>query len=112
MPGLEQAIANAPARVVVACFASNVARLQTIGNIATLWRTHLAVLGRSLNDMIASAKVCGYLQENFNVVPAHDIGYLPPHEVLIIATGSQGESAAALKSPCSWHTSRTWSWNL
>ena len=96
MPGLEQAIANAPARVVVACFASNIARLQTIGDLAHSSGRHLAVLGRSLNDMIASAKVCGYLQDNFNVVPAHDIGYLPPHEVLIIATGSQGESAAAL----------------
>ena len=96
MPGLEQAIANAPARVVVACFASNIARLQTIGDLAHSSGRHLAVLGRSLNDMIASAKACGYLQENFNVVPAHDIGYLPPQEVLIIATGSQGESAAAL----------------
>jgi ribonuclease J len=96
VPGLEQAIANAPARVVVACFASNIARLQSIGDLAASNGRHLAILGRSLNDMVTSAKACGYLHENFNVVPAHDIGYLPPHEVLIVATGSQGEPGAAL----------------
>ena len=96
VPGLEQAIANAPARVVVACFASNIARLQSIGDLAASNGRHLAILGRSLNEMVKSAKACGYLNENFNVVPAHDIGYLPPQEVLIVATGSQGEPGAAL----------------
>ena len=96
LPGLHQAIAEAPKRVVVACFASNVARLQTIGNIAAASGRYLATLGRSLNDMVASAKASGYLLENFDVIPPHDLGYLPPEEVLILATGSQGEANAAL----------------
>lgn len=94
--GLELAIASAPKRVVVACFASNLARLQTIGDLAAAHGRFLAILGRSLNDMVASAKASGYLLNNFDVIPTHDIGYLPPEEVLIIATGSQGEPNAAL----------------
>ena len=82
--------------MVVACFASNIARLQTIGNIAAASGRYLATLGRSLNDMVASAKASGYLLNNFDVIPPHDLGYLPPEEVLILATGSQGETNAAL----------------
>ena len=94
--GLEQIIATAPARVVVTCFASNIARLQTLGQLAASNGRYLAVLGRSMNDMIASAKACDYLSDKFHVIPDHDIGYLPGKEVLIIATGSQGEPGAAL----------------
>ncbi|NCF34461.1 MAG: MBL fold metallo-hydrolase [Proteobacteria bacterium] len=96
LPGLQHAIAEAPSRVVVACFASNIARLQTIGNAAAASGRYLAILGRSLIDMVASAKASGYLLENFDVIPTHDIGYLPPEEILIVATGSQGEPNAAL----------------
>lgn len=83
-------------RVVVACFASNIARLQTLGNVAYLTKRYLGVIGRSLHNMTACARAAGYLRENFTVVDNADLGYLQPQEMLLLATGSQGEMGAAL----------------
>ena len=83
-------------RVVVACFASNIARLQTLGNVAHVSGRYLGLLGRSLHNMMSCAKAAGYLQSNFNPVDNADLGYLLPAETLLIATGSQGELNAAL----------------
>jgi len=93
---LLKAVQASPGRVVVACFASNVARLQTLGNVAHVAGRHLGMLGRSLYRMVSSARAAGYLRENFNVVDNFDLGYLLPGELLAIATGSQGEMNAAL----------------
>lgn len=83
-------------RVVVACFASNIARLQTIGNVAHVAGRYLGLLGRSLHNMAGCARAAGYLQDNFSVVNNADLGYLLPEKVLMVATGSQGEMRAAL----------------
>ena len=95
--GLLAEVEATSGRVVVACFASNLARLQTLGDIANKTGRYIGVLGRSLHEMIRSAKACGYLDANFDPVPTHDLGYLPPADVMIIATGSQGEPRAALQ---------------
>ncbi len=94
--GLLKAVKASKGRVVVACFASNIARLQTLGNVAHVAGRHLGILGRSLHRMVASARAAGYLKENFNVVDNFDLGYLLPEELLLLATGSQGEMNAAL----------------
>ncbi len=95
--GLLRAVKDSKGRVVVACFASNIARLQTLGNVAHVAGRHLGLLGRSLHRMVSSARAAGYLKENFNVVDNFDLGYLLPEELLAIATGSQGELNAALR---------------
>lgn len=94
--GLLKAVQGSQGRVVVACFASNIARLQTLGNVARVAGRHLGLLGRSLHRMVSSARAAGYLGENFSVVDNFDLGYLLPEETLLIATGSQGEMNAAL----------------
>ncbi len=94
--GLLAAVRGSEGRVVVSCFASNVARLQTMGNVARLANRYVGLLGRSLDNMAACARAAGYLAENFDPVYAEHLGYLPPAEVLAIATGSQGERGAAL----------------
>ena len=94
--GLLSVIEDSPGRVVVACFSSNVARLQTIGNIAHVSRRYIGLLGRSLQNMHSCAKRAGYLDKNFNCAEPSHLGYLPPNEVLAIATGSQGDVGAAL----------------
>jgi ribonuclease J len=94
--GLLKTVQSSKDRVVVACFASNIARLQTLGNVAHVTGRHLGLLGRSLHRMVSSARSAGYLKENFNVVDNFDLGYLLPEEMLLIATGSQGEPKAAL----------------
>jgi ribonuclease J len=66
--GLNRIVAESPQRVVVGCFSSNVARLQTLGNVSQVTGRYLGLLGRSLHRMVASARASGYLEENFTVV--------------------------------------------
>lgn len=94
--GLLDTVRQSSGRVVVACFASNIARLQTLGNVAYVSGRYIGLLGRSLKRMVSCARAAGYLNENFNLVDNFDLGYLLPEETLILATGSQGEHNAAL----------------
>ncbi|WP_110667450.1 ribonuclease J [Salinicola halophilus] len=93
---LETAIRGCDGRVVVSCFASNLARIEALGKIAQRCGRRVGLLGRSMERMVATAMQLGYLEDFPARVPTHDIGYLPPDEVLIIATGSQGEPRSAL----------------
>ncbi len=83
-------------RVVVTTFASNVARLQTLGDVARKTGRQLCVAGRSLDRIIAVGKSCGYLSDLPNVIDADTAMDLPRGDVLIVATGGQGEPRAAL----------------
>ncbi|MDG1122702.1 MAG: ribonuclease J [Glaciecola sp.] len=94
--GLYHYINSAPKRVVVACFASNIARLITIARVAQKTQRRMAVFGRSLVNMIGIARRTGYWPEDCQLIDPRHVGYLPEEEVLIVATGSQGEPRAAL----------------
>lgn len=94
--GLLASVQASSGRVVVACFASNIARLQSLGNVAQVSGRYLGLLGRSLHNMVSCAKAAGYLQQHFSPVDNPDLAYLLPAETLLIATGSQGEQNAAL----------------
>ncbi|WP_301584782.1 ribonuclease J [Halomonas alkaliantarctica] len=84
-------------RVVVSCFASNLARVLAIGLAAQQCGRRVSLMGRSMERMVSVARGLGYLDDFPPLVPPHDLGYLPPEEVVIIATGSQGEPRAALQ---------------
>lgn len=94
--GLHRVINAQTGRVVVTCFASNVARLIALAKIAQKTKRYFAVLGRSLINMISIARATGYWPEDVEIVDAKHIGYLPANEVLVAVTGSQGEPRAAL----------------
>ncbi|MFC4699617.1 ribonuclease J [Glaciecola siphonariae] len=94
--GLGNIISRAKGRVVVSCFASNVARLITLVKIANNSNRYAALFGRSLENMVSVARRCGYWPDDLKLTHRRHIGYLPPHEVMIIATGSQGEPRAGL----------------
>ena len=83
-------------RVLVTTFASNVARLQTLGDVARASNRKLCVAGRSLDRIIRTAKSCGYLADLPDVIDFDSAMNLPRGEVLIVATGGQGEPRAAL----------------
>jgi len=83
-------------RVVVTTFASNVARLQTLAEVAEATGRQLCVAGRSLDRIIKVAQASGYLLDLPDVVRMEDAMDLPRGEVLILATGGQGEARAAL----------------
>ncbi len=83
-------------RVMVTTFASNVARLQTLGEVAKATGRELVVAGRSLDRMIEVAQDNGYLQDFPKTVDWDTAMGLPRGKVLIMATGGQGEPRAAL----------------
>lgn len=89
-------ISRCQGRVVVSCFASNLARVLAIGRAAARCGRRVSLLGRSMERMVGHARQLGYLDDFPALVPVSDLGYLPPEEVLVIATGSQGEPRAAL----------------
>ena len=94
--GLGEFVSKATGRVVVTCFASNVARLITIARIADSTGRYLCLFGPALENMVSIARSTGYWPDELKITPSRHIGYLPKHEVLIVATGSQGEPRAAL----------------
>ena len=83
-------------RVVVTTFASNVARLQTLAEVAEATGRQLCVAGRSLDRIIGVAKASGYLKDFPETVSVDEAMDLPRGEVLVLATGGQGEARAAL----------------
>lgn len=94
--GLMETVAKARGRVLVTTFASNAARLQTLGEVAEETGRALCVAGRSLDRIIKVAKACGYLRDFPNTISPEEAMRLPRNEVLIVATGGQGEERAAL----------------
>ncbi len=83
-------------RVAVACFASNVARLDTIARVGAAHARELALVGRSLSRIYEAARSTGYLTDIKPFVSERDVGFLPRDKVLMICTGSQGEPRSAL----------------
>jgi len=83
-------------RVVVTSFASNAARLQTLANVARETNRKLCVAGRSLNRILQVAQSVGYLKNLPEIVDMGSLDNYRRNEVLVIATGGQGEARAAL----------------
>ena len=93
---LQHLISGCKNRVVVGCFASNVARFQTIAEAAENCGRHVVLLGRSLNRINQVARENGLFDHLAAFITEENSGYLPRDKVLFIATGSQGEPRAAL----------------
>ncbi len=83
-------------RITVACFASNVARLETVILAAQQFGRKVCLVGRSLHRMVAAAQKVGYLKNISSFISDEEAMDMPPSKVLILSTGSQGEPRAAL----------------
>lgn len=94
--GLAELIRKAPGRVVVTTFASNVARLRAVADAAIAAGRTVVVVGRAMERVIAVARECGYLDGVPTFLSAEAFGYLAREQIVILATGSQGEPRAAL----------------
>ena len=94
--GLLAKVAEAKGRVLVTTFASNAARLQTIGRVALETGRKVCIAGRSLERILRVAQATGYLKDFPQPVDFDAAMRLPRSEVLVIATGGQGEPRAAL----------------
>lgn len=84
------------ARIAVACFATNVARLESIAVAAQAHDRRVALVGRSLWRIEKAARENGYLKGIPDFLTEHDAPYLPEDKIVYICTGSQGEPRAAL----------------
>lgn len=94
--GLQAAVCAAKGRVVVTTFASNAARLATLGAVAKATGRSLCVAGRSLDRILGVARSVGYLKDFPPTVDFDEAMRLPRDKVMVIATGGQGEPRAAL----------------
>ncbi|MDB5691453.1 MAG: ribonuclease [Alphaproteobacteria bacterium] len=94
--GLDRVIGEAEGRVLVTTFASNAARLRTLGHVAADTGRQVCVAGRSLDRIIRVAKSVGYLTDFPETIDFDSAMELPRRDVMIIATGGQGETRAAL----------------
>nr|WP_306220678.1 ribonuclease J [Cohnella sp. WQ 127256] len=93
----ESLFRSAKQRVVVATFASNVHRIQQVINAAAETRRKMAVIGRSMVNVVSIASDLGYLEipEGMLIEP-DEVNKLPADRVVILSTGSQGEPMSAL----------------
>ncbi len=94
---LDKLFINCTKRIVVATFSSNVHRVQQIVNSAVKYKRKIAVCGRSMINMIETARKLGYIKVPDNVFIDIDlIKSYPDDSLVIITTGSQGEPMSAL----------------
>ena len=83
-------------RIAVACFSSNIARIDAFVRMAEHLDRHPVLLGRSLRRMVGAARGTDYLPAWDTEIEARDFGYLPPDKLMLICTGTQGEPGSAM----------------
>ncbi|NUR08828.1 MAG: ribonuclease J [Nocardioidaceae bacterium] len=96
-PVLDRVFRQADQRVIVACFASHVHRVQQVMDAAVAHGRKVAYVGRSMVRNMGVARDLGYLKVPPNtLVDAKELADLPPERTVLISTGSQGEPLSAL----------------
>ena len=84
-------------RIVIACFASHIHRVQQIADAAVAFGRKVATIGMSMKKNVRLAREMGLLQiPEHALVDIEDVGDLPDGQVCVISTGSQGEPMSAL----------------
>ena len=88
-------------RITITCFASNLARIETIFSLANQYHRKVAVIGRSIRAMLQVVKDTSYFTKDFennvaNLITEEQAQSMPSNKVLMICTGSQGEERSAL----------------
>jgi len=93
---LTELIGQCKQRVAVTCFASNLARVESVAHAADANGRHPVLVGRALNRMVEAARENGYLATMPRTIDEKEAAWLPRDKVLMICTGSQGENGAAM----------------
>ena len=94
---LSKIIAQAKGRVIIASFASHIHRMQQICDAAIANGRKVVVTGRSMIQNTDIARRLGYLDiDDSDLIDAYDLKGIPPEQVVIMCTGSQGEPLSAL----------------
>jgi ribonuclease J len=94
---LDHLIGQAPGRVIVATFASNISRIQQVIDVAVRHGRLVGVTGRSMLQNVRMATELGYLRPPAGgLLTPEQMNHLPPERVAIVCTGTQGEPTSAL----------------
>ncbi|GBQ34936.1 MBL fold metallo-hydrolase [Acetobacter fabarum] len=93
---MTELVASLKGRIAVTCFASNVARVETIAMAAQAAGRTVVLVGRSLRNLDTAARECGYLSGVLPFLSEQDVNDVPDDQLLMIITGSQGEPRSAL----------------
>ncbi len=94
---IEQVFFSSPNKIVVACFASSIHRIQIILELAQKFGRRVVPLGRSMKENIGIASQLGYLNIPAGVLAdSSECQGIPDNRLVILSTGSQGEPLAAL----------------
>jgi ribonuclease J len=93
---LKKLVKGRKGRIAVTCFASNLARVESIAFAAVAAGRHPVLSGPALLRMIEAAQECGYMLDFPECISPQDGAYLPRDKVLFICTGSQGEARASM----------------
>lgn len=93
---MEELFSRFGGKIAVACFASNVARLESIIHAGRANGREICFVGRSLWRILETARKTGYMQDVGRILEAQAAADLPDSKVLYVCTGSQGEGRAAL----------------
>lgn len=93
---LAELIVTLKGKVAVACFASNVARVDSVVHAAEQAGRRVCLVGRSMHRITAAAKSVGLLKDIRDFVSEHEAKAFPDEKILYLCTGSQGEERAAL----------------
>jgi ribonuclease J len=93
---LRKLVTSCKGRVAITCFASNLARVESIALAAVAAGRHPVLSGPALLRMVEAAQECGYLLDFPEHISPQDGAYLPRDKVLYICTGSQGEMRASM----------------
>jgi ribonuclease J len=96
-PAFDDVIKNAPGRVIIATFASLISRMQQVADAAVRHRRKLAFVGTSMVDNAKMARKLGYLiVPDDTLVTVEAALHLPPEQVVLMCTGSQGEPSSII----------------
>lgn len=93
---LTKLIGGLKGKVAVGCFASNVARMDSVARAAQAAGRRVCLVGRSMHRMNAAARSVGLMTDLHDFISENDAGYFPEDKILYLCTGSQGEPRAAL----------------
>lgn len=88
---------NAQGRLILSTFSSNISRIQQIVQVAVKFGRKIAIIGRSMENVVQIARDFGYIKIPDNeIIPVQDIREYKAREICVLCTGSQGEPMAAL----------------
>ena len=96
-PAFEHIFRDAEGRIIVATFASLISRVQQVVNVCEIYGRKLALAGTSMNENVKMAQKMGYLTiPDGMLVKLEEAMRMKPHDIAIMATGTQGEPSAVL----------------